>query len=712
MKYVNYSKVVSHFSKRFYEIAKKIGMSLLVILGMTIESSATIPRETNTSGILDEIDLLEITLPPPTEQYPIPPMPDVWIEGRWVTWEEAYGPIQVYRAASALNQGVSPFQLQTSQSQTSSASSQFSTYAQIMASLTLADCDQNKINILKRRAALNLPAPVVPRESMLELQTNSLQSLTNNVIPASTEDGTNSIKLHFVGFTYDEANGNCGYSLLVEGIHTNQVIEVYHTPDMASGQWYGIDVIERIDFANNVSGIIVSTEGLGFLNRNFFCAFVLQDTDLDGLSDGMEMMIFKSDPNNPDSAILRDQNGDGVPDHANAANNWICDGDEDLDNDGWTNAEELAMGTNPFVKDDNEIDSDNDGLPDWAEDQIRIYCGVQNPTPFEDSDGDNVNNYTELLLGTNPSHASLQDYIYYNPWVSHDFAVIASNVFVLPSIIKQNVTTNSSISDIIRFDLFNMYGVYSSVEITRDAVSTNEVSCDKIDISIANLSLTNLNYWNCLDLTLNTNKQHLNAYELGKGYISTESLLGTTTKILDTVWTEPGVSTAINTLSDSNAYLLRDRCIGRISVLMKELHILCYTHGVESDGLYQSMDVVTRMKMDSLIRNIISEKVLYNHLLAKLEGLPIGTWMKCLLSGSTHLVSIVNVVNISSSFDESFNHYLSSIRQFRDEAGFNTLHFAGEFANLLVNASAIFSPNFSAPTLEIIFSHFKGYGDK
>ena len=156
MKYVNYSKVVSHFSKRFYEIAKKIGMSLLVILGMTIESSATIPRETNTSGILDEIDLLEITLPPPTEQYPIPPMPDVWIEGRWVTWEEAYGPIQVYRAASALNQGVSPFQLQTSQSQTSqsqtsSTSSSLSGYAQMLSSLTLADCDQDKINILRRR---------------------------------------------------------------------------------------------------------------------------------------------------------------------------------------------------------------------------------------------------------------------------------------------------------------------------------------------------------------------------------------------------------------------------------------------------------------------------------------------------------------------------------------------------------------------------------
>ena len=159
MKYVNYSKVVSHFSKRFYEIAKKIGMSLLVILGIAIESSATIPRETNTSGtretntsgILDEIDLLEITLPPPTEQYSIPPMPDVWIEGRWVTWEEAYGPIQVYRAASALNQGVSPFQLQTSQSQTSSTSSSLSGYAQMLSSLTLADCDQDKINILRRR---------------------------------------------------------------------------------------------------------------------------------------------------------------------------------------------------------------------------------------------------------------------------------------------------------------------------------------------------------------------------------------------------------------------------------------------------------------------------------------------------------------------------------------------------------------------------------
>ena len=556
MKYVNYSKVVSHFSKRFYEIAKKIGMSLLVILGMTIESSATIPRETNTSGILDEIDLLEITLPPPTEQYPIPPMPDVWIEGRWVTWEEAYGPIQVYRAASALNQGVSPFQLP----QTSSASSQFSTYAQIMASLTLADCDQNKINILKRRAALNLPAPVVPRESMLELQTNSLQSLTNNVIPASTEDGTNSIKLHFVGFTYDEANGNCGYSLLVEGIHTNQVIEVYHTPDMASGQWYGIDVIERIDFANNVSGIIVSTEGLGFLNRNFFCAFVLQDTDLDGLSDGMEMMIFKSDPNNPDSAILRDQNGDGVPDHANAANNWICDGDEDLDNDGWTNAEELAMGTNPFVKDDNEIDSDNDGLPDWAEDQIRIYCGVQNPTPVEDSDGDGVENYTELLLGTNPL---FQDLVY-----NLEYDLKTNRYFILPDILVKNTSgVNSTFPDGFLFEVFGVLSTYTHLSMERNAVLTNGISYDRIRLYGTYLGEED-------NLNLLYRERIPSITEMGQGLASVPDILGTSVGILNDILIEPGVSGAIETWTKDFSELVMNRCDNRISVLVRKLQLL------------------------------------------------------------------------------------------------------------------------------------------
>ena len=580
----------SRFLKSVYKNSFGIGISLMMVLVMPAEVKAIDP-EINHQFVEDSIspqeDLSGIVLSSPSELelYPIPPMPDVWIDGRWVTWEEAYGPIQIYRTVSFSNQNMAQ-----PRSQTSSASSQLSNYAQIMASLTLEDCDQNKINILKRRAALNLSSPLVPKESILELQTNSLQSLTNNVIPASTEDGTNSIKLHFVGFTYDEAKGNCGYALLAEGIHPNQVIEVYHTPDMASGQWYGIDVIERTDFANNISGIIVSTEGLGFLSQNFFCAFVLQDTDQDGISDGMEKMIFKSDPNNPDSAILRDQNGDGAPDYADVANNWICDGDEDLDNDGWTNAEELAMGTNPFVKDDNEIDSDNDGLPDWAENLIKIYCGVENPTPFEDSDGDGVNNYTELLLGTDPSAKSY-------PYYVCDFG--QNNHFVMPDILLQSTGTNSTLTNGLCYESFGLIGTYTHVSLKRNYF-TNGVYYDRIKVAGSSENI---------DFNIPAIETNTPVNTLRYGLVSTSELLGGAISILDEVWHEPGVSANLESLDQSSILLILNRSMGRIPVIMKRLQTLSVPL-VQEDN-FQDLPVGMQQRTCKLVSNLLSEISLY-----------------------------------------------------------------------------------------------------
>ena len=65
---------------------------------------------------------------------------------------------------------------------------------------------------------------------------------------------------------------------------------------------------------------------------------------------------------------------------------------EDLDGDGLTNAEELALGTSP-----RNPDSDGDGLSDYEE----IYIYKTNPQ-ISDSDGDDIVDGAEILLNTNP----------------------------------------------------------------------------------------------------------------------------------------------------------------------------------------------------------------------------------------------------------------------------------------------------------------------
>lgn len=72
-------------------------------------------------------------------------------------------------------------------------------------------------------------------------------------------------------------------------------------------------------------------------------------------------MLFKTDPNNPDSNSTRDADENGLPDYPNLGGNKNADGDEDFDGDGLSNLYELQLGTDPFVVQNSAIDSDSDG---------------------------------------------------------------------------------------------------------------------------------------------------------------------------------------------------------------------------------------------------------------------------------------------------------------------------------------------------------------
>lgn len=121
----------------------------------------------------------------------------------------------------------------------------------------------------------------------------------------------------------------------------------------------------------------IDTDGDGLtdvLETMYYTDIHKTDTDGDGLSDYLEVMLLYLDP------LSKDTDGNGTE-----------DGDEDSDLDGYTNLDELNLGTFPYM-----ADSDGDGLLDGEEDQYGT-------DPLnEDTDGDGVSDGKEVELGTNP----------------------------------------------------------------------------------------------------------------------------------------------------------------------------------------------------------------------------------------------------------------------------------------------------------------------
>ena len=132
------------------------------------------------------------------------------------------------------------------------------------------------------------------------------------------------------------------------------------------------------------------------------------DTDSDTLSDYLEV-LYLTDLNNDDT----DSDGlhDGVevyrtytdPLRIDTDNNGVNDGDEDYDKDKLTNIEEKNHGT-----DYNNIDTDFDSLSDYNEingvktkDGLRTY---QTDPLSDDTDGDGLRDDTELKLNLDPTN--------------------------------------------------------------------------------------------------------------------------------------------------------------------------------------------------------------------------------------------------------------------------------------------------------------------
>jgi outer membrane protein OmpA-like peptidoglycan-associated protein len=140
----------------------------------------------------------------------------------------------------------------------------------------------------------------------------------------------------------------------------------------------------------------------------------LADTDGDGLSDGDEVLTYKTDPLKPDTDGDGLSDGDEVlkyktdPLKADTDGDGLSDGDEvlkyktdplktDTDGDGLSDAQEVQQ----YKTDALKVDSDGDELTDG--DEVLKY--KTDPLKM-DTDGGTVNDGVEVKRGTNPLVAS------------------------------------------------------------------------------------------------------------------------------------------------------------------------------------------------------------------------------------------------------------------------------------------------------------------
>ena len=110
-----------------------------------------------------------------------------------------------------------------------------------------------------------------------------------------------------------------------------------------------------------------------------------------------EFIKALSEGASPDSSNNLDQDEDGLPDWWETKYD-VEDPNADPDNDGLTNLEEYELRTNPI-----EADTDSDGLSDGAE------VALKSSPLISDTDNDGLNDKEENDIGTNPTKEDTDD---------------------------------------------------------------------------------------------------------------------------------------------------------------------------------------------------------------------------------------------------------------------------------------------------------------
>lgn len=259
---------------------------------------------------------------------------------------------------------------------------------------------ENKAGRQRALAASRLPGirPKINPERLLGYRSTNSHALPALVVEGPADGGDD--PLYLTDWFFDAQQNVTWFELSLLNAPLNEWWEIYYAPVLQSAAWQ----LARVGPPDGVSGDLQVFYAAipSQPQQAYFQIFLNKDSDYDGIPDGYEVAILKTDPLNPDSNSTRDADGNGAPDYPPLAGNNRADGDEDFDGDGLSTIYELGIGTDPLVAQPN-TDSDGDGLPDWLEALITYYTGDPAPAPQTDSDGDGLSNKTEWAVRLDPS---------------------------------------------------------------------------------------------------------------------------------------------------------------------------------------------------------------------------------------------------------------------------------------------------------------------
>jgi hypothetical protein len=635
----------------------------------------------------------------------LPPMPPVMKDGKLMTWEEVYGPppepkpFPVKRYANP--KPSVPVDPDAQWIGIKRQLAPWMTEEQLRAKPAETPAIQ-----AARRMAMSKGA-FVPKVDPIQLRIETQKKAAMKSQAAMLRDsgeGANEMEedsgggiptLHFISFLYGSL-GYTEYVLWVTDAPPDEWFEIYFADELNPNHWQLAHLgPPEFGFGTSVQQYFVYA--YGHPPMGFFRMFPFQDSDSDGISDGMEVALFKSDPNNPDSAFLRDQDGDGQPDLPDAADNYITDGDEDFDGDGLSNLKELQLGTNPLIPQDYSADSDFDGLPDWVEDLIWTYQGISDPDLRDDSDGDGVDNYTETALQTDPSWPDAV-YGYWNFYNLPD----EQRAFILDPITVGRVTVpgpltlgDSARTNDLIYDTAGTLGSYLHLEVRRDEDGEGNSLTNHDTILFGGAFLSPPGGMG-MDMLVDGN-------EAGDAFISMKDLMATTTGLFADIWKEGKVSDIIDQLNIQTIFVLQQRSMLRTIVRMRELQLTVNLLDTST---------VTHMRSRTVISQIDTETLLFQETSARIAHYQGQNWWSRAgfwVSAAGRVASIYNIWQSSLSIRDAAIPYIRDVQR-RCDNNFDT---AADLAVALGNLADEFAPGFMLGEFWLIYWNlliqFDGY---
>lgn len=526
-------------------------VAMLTGLGTLFQAEAkTTDGQTPVAGNDDYY--IEWIVPPPL------PYPPVKKDDKWVSWAEAYGLTKPEPMAVRRPKNPKPVDPQMQWVEVKRRLAPWMTEEQLRES---SPPKTPALEIAQRRATFKggFVPKVDPAQLLAETKKQAaVQSKSagfNGPMPMNAGIPT----LHLAGIDFTGPSTTL-YELWVTDAPTDQWFEIYFEDELNPNRWVlASSGPPLIGYGTSLQRYFLQV--YGHPPQGFFRMFPLQDSDGDGLSDGMEIAVFKSDPNDPDSGFQRDDDGDGQPDLPSSGGNYIADGDEDFDGDQMSNLKELQMGINPLVAQNNLADTDSDGLPDWTENLIWIYQGIANPDLRDDSDGDGVDNYTEVAVLTDPSWPDAV-YGYGN------FASLPNSqrAFTLTPITIQHTasSTAASTEDLI-YDNAGTLGTYMHLEVRRNQDAAGNYLTNSDTILFGGAFLTPPNGM-AVDMLID-------GVTPGDAYIPWGTLLTTSTRLLADIWNETKISDAIDQMNMQTIAVIQQRSMIRTIVRLRELQL-------------------------------------------------------------------------------------------------------------------------------------------